>query len=140
MTHPHRYAVTAGEYSDYRIAAIFDTEDQALDYAKTITEINDYSLAYVERVNIEIYAGDEYIGDEEDKQTVIYRLHFDGLGKPSRQEERKAHTHPLRARVVRDTKDKFHVTGTDLTEVRKVFSEAVTDAYQQAQAQTLQQP
>lgn len=133
------YIVTSGEYSDYRIEAAYTTYEEALEAAKKIAkpDANNHIPSFP---NIEVFEGDERMWDAEEeieKQAhTLYEITCEITPQGARtfaQEERSFV--PERASV-RKFNNRFVVTGTDLTEVKKVLSDTLTAEYQ-AQVQSI---
>lgn len=127
------YIVTTGEYSDYRIEAAYTTYEEALEAAKKIAkpDANNHIPSFP---NIEVFEGNERMWDAEEeieKQAhTLYEIRCEITPQGARtfaQEERSFV--PERASV-RKFNDRFVVTGTDLTEVKKVLSDTLTAEYQ----------
>ena len=133
------YIVTSGEYSDYRIEAAYTTYEEALEAAKKVAkpDANKYIPSFP---NIEVFEGNNRMWDAEEeieKQAhTLYEIRCEIRPQGARtfvQEERVFISE--RAKV-RKFNDRFIVTGTDLTEVKKVLSDTLTAEYQ-AQVQNL---
>jgi len=133
------YIVTSGEYSDYRIEAAYTDYEQALAAAKRTAQ-PDSDGYRPSHLNIEVYEGDTRIWDAEEeikKDTyTLYTVTCNLVNKPAVQYgmEEIVFT-PRRATLERDSWG-IMVTGTDLTEVKKVLSDTITADYQ-AKAQRL---
>lgn len=126
------YIVTSGEYSDYRIEAAYTTYEEALDAAKRAAQPDSdgYRLSHL---SIEVYEGDTRIWDAEEdikKDTyTLYTVTCDLSGQsPVRYGREEIVFTPQRATLERDAWG-IRVTGTDLTEVKKVLSDTITADY-----------
>lgn len=133
------YIVTSGEYSDYRIEAAYTTYEEALKAAEQVTQ-PDKEGYRLESTKIEVFEGNKRMWDAEEeieKQAhTLYEIRCEIRPQGARtfvQEERVFV--PERASV-RKFNDRFIVTGTDLTEVKKVLSDTLTAEYQ-AQVQNI---
>lgn len=133
------YIVTSGEYSDYRVEAAYTTYEEALAAAKRTAQ-PDGDGYRPSHLNIEVWEGDTRIWDAEEeikKDTyTLYTVTCNLVNRPSVKYGREEIVFtPQRATVVRNSFG-TRVTGTDLTEVKKVLSDTITADYQ-AKAQRL---
>lgn len=133
------YIVTSGEYSDYRIEAAYTTYEEALAAAKRTAQ-PDGDGYRPSHLNIEVYEGDTRIweAEEEIKQDTytLYTVTCNLVNQPPVKYGREEIVFsPQRATVVRNGFG-TRVTGTDLSEVKKVLSDTITADYQ-AKAQRL---
>lgn len=133
------YIVTSGEYSDYRIEAAYTTYEEALEAAKRAAQ-PDSDGYRPSNLNIEVWEGDTRIWDveEEIKQDTytLYTAICNLMRNPEvRYGQEEIVFNPQRATIERDVFT-TRVTGTDLTEVKKVLSDTITADYQ-AKAQRI---
>lgn len=130
------YIVTNGEYSDYRIKAAYTTLEEAIHYIEERTKNVEQLSRYDEGYGIEIFDGDTQIwssdGDEdykkiEARKNTLYFMQCSDIFRPQDScavSQQDFYIPPQRAFV--DSGDRgFIVKGTDLTEVKKVFSDTL---------------
>ena len=133
------YIVTSGEYSDYRIEAAYADYEQALAAAKR-TARPDSDGYRPSHLNIEVYEGDTRIWDaeEEIKQDTytLYTVRCNLTHNPPVTYGREEIVFNSQRAIVERDGFSTRVTGTDLTEVKKVLSDTITADYQ-AKAQRL---
>lgn len=127
------YIVTSGEYSDYRIEAAYTTYEEALEEAKRVAkpDANNYIPS---SPNIEVFEGNERMWDAEEeieKQAhTLYEITCEITPQGARTFGREERVFIPERASVRKLNDRFVVTGTDLTEVKKVLSDILTAEYQ----------
>lgn len=127
------YIVTSGEYSDYRIEAAYTTYKEALEAAKKVEKPDGKGYRPTSS-SIEVFEGNERLWDVEDeieKQThTLYEISCEIRSQGVRTFAQKERVFIPERASVRKRGDRFVVTGTDLTEVKKVLSDTLTAEYQ----------
>lgn len=127
------YIVTSGEYSDYRIEAAYTTYEEALKAAEQVTQPDERGF-WLESTKIEVFEGNKRMWDVEEeieKQAhTLYEITCEITPQGARTSTREERIFSPERANVRKFNNRFVVTGTDLTEVKKVLSDTLTAEYQ----------
>lgn len=127
------YIVTSGEYSDYRIEAAYTTYEEALEAAEQVTQ-PDKKDYWIESAKIEVFEGNKRMWDVEEeieKQAhTLYEITCEITPQGARTFTREERIFTAQRAAIRKRAGRFIVTGTDLTEVKKVLSDTLTAEYQ----------
>ena len=127
------YIVTTGEYSDYRIEAAYTTYEEALEAAEQVTQPDEAGYR-LESPKIEVFEGNNRMWDAEEeieKQAhTLYEIACEITPQGARTFTRKERIFSPERAAIKKLNGRFIVTGTDLTEVKKVLSDTLTAEYQ----------